>query len=142
MKSLETSSTMSTETFETPAAVNLRPPRAPPVEFRKSLDEYDVSPKPIVPPKKMNTAQISATQYSIADLQIATDSFSAENLLGEGSIGRVYRAQFEDGKVIYSHVSNVAFVARVVCLISPQLGIYISSSIALLHIRYCCRFVL
>ncbi|XP_019193233.1 PREDICTED: protein STRUBBELIG-RECEPTOR FAMILY 7-like [Ipomoea nil] len=97
MKSLETSSTMSTETFETPAAVNLRPLRAPPVEFR--LDEYDASPKPIAPPKKINTARISATQYSIADLQIATDSFSAENLLGEGSIGRVYRAQFEDGKV-------------------------------------------
>ena len=30
---------------------------------------------------------------------MATGSFSIENLVGEGSIGRVYRAAFDDGKV-------------------------------------------
>ncbi|KAI3455691.1 hypothetical protein Pfo_012354 [Paulownia fortunei] len=51
-------------------------------------------------PKKVNTAPINAKSYSVADLQIATDSFSVENLIGEGSIGRVYRAQLDDGKVV------------------------------------------
>ncbi|CAL5437618.1 unnamed protein product [Camellia sinensis] len=31
---------------------------------------------------------------------MATDSFSVETLVGEGSIGCVYRAQFDDGKVL------------------------------------------
>ncbi|CAN4095170.1 unnamed protein product [Withania somnifera] len=93
----QTSSTVSMSTFETPTAVNLRPP---PIDRLKSFEEVDISPKPIVPPKKINTAQNSATKYSVADLQIATDSFSFENLIGEGSIGRVYCAQFDDGKVL------------------------------------------
>lgn len=99
MKSIEPFSTMSTETFQTPVVVNLRPPMAPPINHHQSFDEDDVLAKPIAPPNKVSTSKISATRYSIADLQIATDSFSAENLLGEGSIGRVYRAQFPNGKV-------------------------------------------
>ncbi|CAH9118644.1 unnamed protein product [Cuscuta europaea] len=99
MKSLETFSNMRTETLETPAAVNLRPPMAPPINHHQSFDEDDVLAKSIVTPKNINTSQINATRYSIADLQMATDSFSAENLLGEGSVGRVYRAQFQHGKV-------------------------------------------
>ncbi|CAH9130152.1 unnamed protein product [Cuscuta epithymum] len=99
MKSLETFSNMRTETLETPAAVNLRPPMAPPINRHQSFDENDVLAKSIVTPKNVNTSQINATRYSIADLQMATDSFSAENLLGEGSVGRVYRAQFQHGKV-------------------------------------------
>ena len=43
---------------------------------------------------------ITATEYSIADLQMATGSFSQENLIGEGSLGRVYRAEFPNGKVV------------------------------------------
>ncbi|XP_059287362.1 protein STRUBBELIG-RECEPTOR FAMILY 6-like isoform X2 [Lycium ferocissimum] len=97
IKPYKTSSTVSMSTFETPTAVNLRPP---PIDRLKSFDEVDMSPKAIVPPKKINTAQIKARQYSIADLQMATDSFNVENLIGEGSIGRVYCAQFDDGKVL------------------------------------------
>lgn len=96
MKSVQTSSAMGTKTVETPVEVNLRPP---PIDRPKSFDEDDISPKLVVTPKKIDISQINATQYTVADLQIATDSFSIENLLGEGSIGRVYRAQFEDGKV-------------------------------------------
>ncbi|KAG9137637.1 hypothetical protein Leryth_011381 [Lithospermum erythrorhizon] len=94
-KSVQTAS--STKTFEVPAALNLKPP---PVDRNKSFDDNDVTAKPIIPAKKINTASINALSYSIADLQIATDSFSGENLIGEGSIGRVYRAQFNDGKVL------------------------------------------
>ncbi|XP_009796493.1 protein STRUBBELIG-RECEPTOR FAMILY 6-like [Nicotiana sylvestris] len=97
MKTNQASSAPSVKTFEAPAVVNLRPP---PIERHKSFDEDDIAAKPIVPPKKVNTAKINARQYSIADLQMATDSFSVDNLIGEGSFGRVYRAQFDDGKVL------------------------------------------
>lgn len=57
---------------------------------------------PIVTPKKVNIAPIDAKSFSVADLQIATDSFNVENLIGEGSIGRVFRAQLDDGKVCFT----------------------------------------
>lgn len=105
IKPVETSLAPSTKAFETPAMINLRPP---PVDRHKSFDEDDVTAKPIVvPPKKVFTAPINAKSFSVADLQIATDSFNADNLIGEGSIGRVFRAQLDDGKV--SFLSNSAF---------------------------------
>ncbi|KAA8541565.1 hypothetical protein F0562_022717 [Nyssa sinensis] len=96
VKSIQASSAMNTKMFETSASINLRPP---PIDRNKSFDEDDFSKKPIVP-KKVNTAPINCKSYSIADLQVATGSFSIENLIGEGSIGRVYWAQFDDGKVL------------------------------------------
>lgn len=42
---------------------------------------------------------ITATSYTVASLQIATNSFSQDCLVGEGSLGRVYRAEFPNGKV-------------------------------------------
>lgn len=42
---------------------------------------------------------ITATSYTVASLQTATNSFSQEFLIGEGSLGRVYRADFSNGKV-------------------------------------------
>ncbi|KAL2253312.1 UNVERIFIED_CONTAM: Protein STRUBBELIG-RECEPTOR FAMILY 8 [Sesamum indicum] len=43
---------------------------------------------------------ITATSYTVAALQTATNSFSQENLIGEGSLGRVYRAEFPNGKIM------------------------------------------
>ncbi|KAA8520135.1 hypothetical protein F0562_014391 [Nyssa sinensis] len=43
---------------------------------------------------------ITATTYTVASLQVATNSFSQENLIGEGSLGRVYRAEFPNGKIM------------------------------------------
>ena len=37
--------------------------------------------------------------YSVAEIQLVTNSFSEDNLLGEGSLGPVYRAEFPDSKV-------------------------------------------
>ncbi|XP_043692588.1 protein STRUBBELIG-RECEPTOR FAMILY 8-like isoform X3 [Telopea speciosissima] len=42
----------------------------------------------------------TATSYTIASLQTATNSFSQECLVGEGSLGRVYRGEFPNGKVL------------------------------------------
>lgn len=96
MKSVQTSSIASTKAFEAPAVINLKPP---PIDRSKSFDEDDLPVKPIVvPPKKVNVT-IKTKSYSVADLQIATDSFNAENLIGEGTFGRVYRAQLADGQV-------------------------------------------
>ncbi|MBA0868974.1 hypothetical protein Goshw_021362 [Gossypium schwendimanii] len=96
MKSIQSASSVDTKTFDTPALINLRPP---PVDRHKSFDEEDFSKKPFVV-KKAVAAPKNVASYSIADLQMATGSFSVENLLGEGSFGRFYRAQFDDGKVL------------------------------------------
>lgn len=96
-KPTQASSMPITKTFENSVSFNLRPP---PVDRHKSFDEDDLSLGPIVT-KKVNTASINAISYSIADLQIATNSFNVEDIIGEGSTGRVYRAQFDDGRVYY-----------------------------------------
>lgn len=92
MKSIQASSMINTNVVPPSASISLKPPPR-----HHSFDEDDFSMKPVV--KKANTAPIKATVYSVADLQIATNSFSIDNLVGEGSLGRVYRAQFSDGKV-------------------------------------------
>ncbi|KAK9155562.1 hypothetical protein Sjap_003042 [Stephania japonica] len=43
---------------------------------------------------------ISAASYTVASLQTATNSFSQDYLIGEGSLGRVYRAEFPGEKVL------------------------------------------
>lgn len=48
---------------------------------------------------KRAKSPITATSYTVAALQTATNSFTQENLIGEGSMGRVYRAEFPNGKV-------------------------------------------
>ncbi|XP_051150218.1 protein STRUBBELIG-RECEPTOR FAMILY 2 [Andrographis paniculata] len=47
-----------------------------------------------------NRMPIDAKIYTVAELQIATNSFSEEHLIGEGSLGSVYRAEFPDGTVL------------------------------------------
>ncbi|CAK9324746.1 unnamed protein product [Citrullus colocynthis] len=96
MKLVHTSSSFDAKELDSPASINLKPP---PIDRHKSFNDNDTSKVPVV--KKTNvTPPISVKSYSIADLQMATGSFSVENLLGEGSLGRVYRAQFNDGKVL------------------------------------------
>lgn len=43
---------------------------------------------------------VTAAYYSVASLQTATNSFSQEYLVGEGSLGRVYRGEFSNGKIL------------------------------------------
>ncbi|XP_058228197.1 protein STRUBBELIG-RECEPTOR FAMILY 5 isoform X4 [Rhododendron vialii] len=45
------------------------------------------------------SSSIRMTCYSWADLQTATGNFATGRLLGEGTIGQVYRAKYADGKV-------------------------------------------
>ncbi|KAL6873455.1 hypothetical protein ACP4OV_013537 [Aristida adscensionis] len=48
---------------------------------------------------KNTKVSVTATSYTVASLQIATNSFCQDTLLGEGSLGRVYKADFPNGKV-------------------------------------------
>ncbi|KAJ6885417.1 STRUBBELIG-RECEPTOR FAMILY 8-like [Populus alba x Populus x berolinensis] len=49
---------------------------------------------------KRMKSPITATSYSVASLQTATNSFSQEFIIGEGSLGRVYRGDFPHGKIM------------------------------------------
>ncbi|CAA7407664.1 unnamed protein product [Spirodela intermedia] len=49
---------------------------------------------------KRQRMPITAMSYSVASLQLATNSFSQEYLVGEGSLGRVYKAEMANGKVL------------------------------------------
>lgn len=60
---------------------------------------------------------ITATSYTVASLQTATNSFSQEVLIGEGSLGRVYRADFPNGKVFMCY-----FEHEIICHISTVLN--------------------
>lgn len=98
LKSVHSSSSINTTTLDAVPLVALKPP---PLDRNKSFDDQDLSNKPILPIVTKTPTRVpnNVKSYSIADLQMATGSFSVENLIGEGSIGRVYRAQFDDGKV-------------------------------------------
>ena len=48
---------------------------------------------------KQSMEPLLVRNYSFSDLQAATGSFNSNRLLGEGSIGRVYKAKYADGKV-------------------------------------------
>jgi hypothetical protein len=107
MKPIDESTAVDIESLASPASISLKPP--PKIERHKSFDDDDdFSNKPVA--KKSNIAPIKATVYSVADLQMATDSFSFDNLVGEGTFGRVYRAQFNDGKVCYISLCHSSYV--------------------------------
>lgn len=101
------------EVTELVPPVSLRPP--PKIEKVRAVEDDGFSNKPVVT-KKSSISSIKATVYSVADLQIATDSFSVENLIGEGTFGRVYRAQFNDGKVL---AFKICFQSRIHILVVP-----------------------
>nr|GMD39750.1 protein STRUBBELIG-RECEPTOR FAMILY 2 [Ipomoea batatas] len=48
---------------------------------------------------KKSKVPICAKHYTIAELESATGGFSQGNLIGNGSLGSIYRAQFPDGQM-------------------------------------------
>ncbi|TVU32872.1 hypothetical protein EJB05_24635 [Eragrostis curvula] len=49
---------------------------------------------------KKTKVPVTAVSYTVASLQVATNSFCQDSLLGEGSLGRVYKGDFPNGKVL------------------------------------------
>ena len=76
-------------------SMSLKPPTK--IDLHKSFDENDTTNKSIS--RKVSLSSITIPAYTVADLQVATKSFSADNLVSEGRFGRVYRAQLCDQKV-------------------------------------------
>ncbi|KAK6265020.1 hypothetical protein SCA6_020454 [Theobroma cacao] len=73
------------------AVIDLKPPPAEKLTADKMSKNGSL--------KRMKSP-ITATSYTVASLQTATNSFSQEYLIGEGSLGRVYRAEFPNGKTM------------------------------------------
>ncbi|KAF8400122.1 hypothetical protein HHK36_013418 [Tetracentron sinense] len=93
LKSLESSSSITVKALQTSPSIGLKPP---PSDRINSFNDTEFANRLNV---KRSTS-IHATAYSLADLQSATGNFATGRLLGEGSIGRVYRAKYADGKVL------------------------------------------
>ncbi|XP_057505840.1 protein STRUBBELIG-RECEPTOR FAMILY 2 isoform X1 [Actinidia eriantha] len=69
------------------------PKRIPPTQTRTDrMSRRSFSKKLKIP--------ISAKVYTLAELQSATNGFSEQHLLGEGSLGSVYKADFPNGQVL------------------------------------------
>ncbi|KAJ6828925.1 protein STRUBBELIG-RECEPTOR FAMILY 8-like [Iris pallida] len=73
------------------SVANLKPPPVDKMVVEKANEKNGSVKRPKSP--------ITAASYSVASLQSATNSFSQECIVGEGSLGRVYRAEFSNGKV-------------------------------------------
>ncbi|XP_031397717.1 protein STRUBBELIG-RECEPTOR FAMILY 8 isoform X1 [Punica granatum] len=76
-----------------PASASVIDLRPPPIEklAAERVQGNNGSMKRVNPP-------ITATSYTVAALQTATNSFSQESLIGEGSLGRVYKGELPNGK--------------------------------------------
>lgn len=113
--SIQSSSSVETKKLDTSLSINLRPP---PADRHKSFDDEDSTRKPITVKKSTVVVPSNVKLYSVADLQIATGSFSVDNLLGEGTFGRVYRAEFADGKVmlLYYYAILISFFLKYVIM--------------------------
>ncbi|KAK9756071.1 hypothetical protein RND81_01G071400 [Saponaria officinalis] len=108
LKTVHSSSSINTKSVDGVLILNIKPP---PQDLRKSSAEDDFSNKPIVT-KAPKPVSDNVKSFSIADLQMVTDSFSSENLIGEGSLGRVYRAHFDDGKVLAVKKLNTSVIGN------------------------------
>ncbi|KAL0404981.1 UNVERIFIED_CONTAM: protein STRUBBELIG-RECEPTOR FAMILY 2 [Sesamum radiatum] len=78
----------------------ITPPPLPPVRTKTMKESKRSSSR-----SKMS---VGTKVYTIAELEIATNSFSEENVIGEGSLGSVYKAEFPDGKILA--VKNIKIV--------------------------------
>ncbi|KAI5007962.1 hypothetical protein ZWY2020_009010 [Hordeum vulgare] len=96
MKSIKIISTTGKDQFQKTVSMSLKPPTK--IDLHKSFDENDLTTKSVT--RKISLSSIKIPAYTVADLQIATGSFSADHFISEGSFGRVFRAQFNDQKVL------------------------------------------
>ena len=76
--------------------VSQKPLQQPPRRFQ-SNDAAATKRTAHFPPG-LNTSS-SATVFTVSSLQQYTNSFSEEHIIGEGSLGNVYKAVFPHGKV-------------------------------------------
>ncbi|XP_074272168.1 protein STRUBBELIG-RECEPTOR FAMILY 3-like isoform X2 [Silene latifolia] len=82
----------------TPTITTTTKPVPPPRHFSNE----NITLKPLTPTTttQSSSSLSSAKSFTVAELQQYTNSFSQDNLLGEGMLGSVYRGQLPDGKVL------------------------------------------
>lgn len=94
------------KSFDSDASVDMKPLptpiglKDPQSDRAKSLHDNEFANR--LKAKKSTNAQ--AAPFSMADLLTATANFATGRLLGEGTIGRVYRAKYPDGKVCFDRL--------------------------------------
>lgn len=77
---------------------------SPPVPCLKHVASVHINQTEDFNRRRQSRNQPVAKTYTLSKLQLATDSFCKDNLLGEGSIGSVYKAQFTDGQIFAARV--------------------------------------
>ncbi|KAL3511524.1 hypothetical protein ACH5RR_024241 [Cinchona calisaya] len=119
LKSLDSSSSLKVNSFQTSASMSLKTGKtmqaSPSVSFKsgKALQAplsvglnltpsdcatYTNGDEVVDHPHIKNSSSMHVTYFSLSELQTATGNFATGRLLGEGSIGRVYRAKHVDGR--------------------------------------------
>ncbi|XP_059642113.1 protein STRUBBELIG-RECEPTOR FAMILY 5 isoform X2 [Cornus florida] len=93
LKSSDSLSSIPVKGLQTSPSIDIKPL---PLDHLKSFDDNEFVNHTSI----KRSSSISVTSCSLADLQAATGNFATGRLLAEGSIGRVYRAKYADGKVL------------------------------------------
>ncbi|XP_073002647.1 protein STRUBBELIG-RECEPTOR FAMILY 8-like isoform X1 [Typha latifolia] len=74
---------------------------SPPMTSTQPPPTYELKPERMCRSSVRRSRNLLTLKlYSAADLLKATENYSEEHLLGEGFIGRVYRAEFPDGQIL------------------------------------------
>ena len=94
------SSAVSMKPLELSSSLSSRTPSAVP---RKSISDNEFENK--LNHSRRSTDPINLVTYSSSDLQAATGNFHSSRLLGQGTIGGVYKAKYTDGTVRSYHAS-------------------------------------
>ncbi|KAM7476188.1 hypothetical protein LguiB_023431 [Lonicera macranthoides] len=92
-RELKSSDSFTARALQTSPSIGFRPP---PSNLIKSFKDKEFGSNKGV----KRSGSFHVTCYPLADLQTATANFATGRLLGEGSLGRVYKAKYADGKVL------------------------------------------
>ncbi|XP_051139041.1 serine/threonine-protein kinase CDG1-like isoform X2 [Andrographis paniculata] len=75
---------------------------------RKSSQRRSSSDVPVLCIACGMKTELDSKRYSYSEIQMATDDFSSENLLGEGGYGFVYKGELKDGQLIAAKIRKEA----------------------------------
>ncbi|CAN6444911.1 unnamed protein product [Victoria cruziana] len=103
-KAMEPSSSIHVKSLHMSPSLGLKPP---PSDRYKSFNESDFLNKTDSRIIRV-PGPISATKYSLAEIQMAAGNFARDHLLGQGTLGRVFKAKYVDGKVLAVKILDFA----------------------------------
>lgn len=91
--------------------INIALQKSPSVSLKQSFSDNEFANRL----NSRRSTSFRAVSHALSDLQTATANFAAGRLLGQGFLGRVYRAKYSDGKVFYfSQLLGLGFYMIVV----------------------------